>query len=200
VRKWLVPLLLALTACAAPPVPEDRFYRLGDAPAAQAALPVLSARVGVATLKADGLHRERALLYSDDPDHRVLRQYHYHFWSDPPPGLISRHLSGFLNRNGVAAYVLDDIGVADADIDVRLEGRLLRFEQLLGGSGSRVSVEIAFVVVEAGEPEVLLSRRYQAETGVEGPGFAGVVRGFEAALLQIYRSLLHDLGTLSRGA
>ena len=83
-------LAVALGACsAAPPLPEDVYYRLQLAPPAQRFdAPRIAGLVVVDRPNAASVYTSRNLAYSDSPPHLHLSHYHYHHWVDPPPQLL----------------------------------------------------------------------------------------------------------------
>ncbi len=93
-----------LAACqSAPPVPENRYYRLHPSSATAPAAPLLKSEVAVLPLRAEGLYSERALLFSDGA--RTLQQYHYHHWLYAPSRLLQEFLVGQFGQAGLAASV-----------------------------------------------------------------------------------------------
>jgi uncharacterized lipoprotein YmbA len=190
-------LALALGACAAPPVPEDRWYRLdlGMQPAA-ARGPALPGMLAVALPVADGIHRERAIVYSTEPGGRVLEQYHYHHWVAPPPDLVQAALVTWLRGAGVAPEVMG--GIAPPPDAWVLSTRLERFERLVGEDGA-VEVAVALGAFlrapQAGHPRHLAD--YQVRRRAAGPSMVATVRAFEDALQAVAARLAADLAAVA---
>ncbi len=94
--KRLLTLLLlapALAGClgSAPQVPRDHYYRLlVPTPPAQTAEAAFPGVMTVELLQADGLLRERPLLYSESGQSHELQQHNYHYWNDAPPRMLRR--------------------------------------------------------------------------------------------------------------
>ena len=121
-----ISIALALAACmTSPPAPTDTYYRLrpGEIPAAGVSQLPMSLQVQRFT--ADGLLRERAMLYSDDDGHRVLKQHVYHYWLDNPARLLHDYWTAQLQGSNPM-----QVGQSSAT-DYELHGRLRRMERLL---------------------------------------------------------------------
>lgn len=192
-------LLLAftLTACATSPVPTDQFYRLEDPlQDALATTPrtLLDGVLTVQPLRTDGLHRERALLYSEDPRHRALRQYHYHFWLSPPPRLVQDYIVAYLRAMQTATIVVADDRKTDADYVV--QGRLKNFEQRVMGDKSRVVVSLELRLQQHGERRPQLLQVYESNRHVPSGAVADSIFAYEDALAQIMGRFLEDVQSM----
>ncbi|GAB6042064.1 ABC-type transport auxiliary lipoprotein family protein [Endothiovibrio diazotrophicus] len=192
-----IALLLAtvatLAGCgSAPPVPENRFYRLPvEAPVALAA-PAVPGVLAVGTIHSDGLHAERPVLYAEAGRSAELTQYHYHAWADAPPLLIQESLLLHLRSARAAPLVVTDD--ARADWDYRLYGRLRRFERLLDeAGGSRVVAELELGLESRDGRQPLLLKDYRAEEPVAEDSLDATAGAFSRALGRIYRDLTEDL-------
>ncbi len=183
--------LLLLAGCGLqPPLPEDRFYRLAPREAGPAAAP--AALPGVLVVErplAEGVYGERAILYSEDPGRRVLRQHHYSFWLKSPPRLVQDFLVAELRRLGAARRVVD--GGVEAAGAYHLSARLLRFERLMEPLGVAVAAEFMLTPPERFEPAWV--RRYTETRAVAEKGMTAAVAGFEAALAAVAGRLREDL-------
>ncbi len=125
----LVLALAGLTGClgSAPPVPRDHYYRVlvapptqGDASRSasgqsasrqsasrQSAIGIMFPGVlSVAPLEADGLLRERPLLFSATGRAHEMQQHDYHYWMDPPPKMLQAQLVDYLRASGLAKAVV----------------------------------------------------------------------------------------------
>ena len=78
-----------LAACAQPPLPQDHFYRLSvGAPGNPRAEPRFKGTLEVGRFVADGLTAGRPVVYSMADRPNELREYRYHFWTEPPPTML----------------------------------------------------------------------------------------------------------------
>ena len=186
-------LITLLTSCAAPqaPVPQENYFRLvahgSGASGDQRLTPGL---LMVEELHSDGIHAERALIYSDDADHRRLNLYNYEFWSDPPARLIQSYLVQRLRHAGAATQVMRyDI---NSDAAAYVGGRLERFVQLIDAEQARVEVAVELRLSIAGERQPRLLRTYSAEVNVSGTGAEQTITGYEQALNQIINEFVAD--------
>ena len=129
-RLSLIVLVLAgLTGClgSAPPVPRDHYYRVMVTPPSRVAqsqtasiegasipgLPGSNADramfpgvLSVARLEAEGLLRERPLLYSATGSPYEMQQHDYHYWMDPPTRMLQLQLVDYLRASGLVQSVV----------------------------------------------------------------------------------------------
>jgi len=190
---WWLLLSLVLTACMVqPPVPEDRFYRLAEArPGVSLEVAALDGVLAVQAFAADGLHSERAMLYSTDPGQRRLQQYHYQFWLDAPPLLVQDYLAEYFRKAGIAGRVIE--GYSSSSGAFHLSGRLKRFEQLLDGGRARVIAVLELRLERPGAPEPLLDKEYLREIFFTTGSVIDAVRGLEQALDGIAEEFIADV-------
>jgi ABC-type uncharacterized transport system auxiliary subunit len=187
---------LLLAACAgSPPIPDDHYYRLTRIAVEQTNdAPRLKGVLKVDPVKAYGIYRERALLYSRSEHPEELRQHRYHYWIDTPSRLIRDQLVAFLRASEIAD------GVAGSQLsiqgDLKLKLSLKHFERVIGESApQRIRVALEALLLNA-EGEPLMTRRYQRELEASDSSIAASVRTFNRALHEIYRDLLKDLRAL----
>ncbi len=188
-----VGLVLGLSACFgdAPPVPEDHYYRisLGDPPA-RGDQPLLAGVVSVEPFDADGLLRDRALVYSVDELANELKQQHYHFWTDTPPRLLQEATASYLRRAGIADAVVTPELRVPADLEV--QGHVLRLERLLGGGAPRVAVALRLALVHA-DGRLVTMNDYADEVTCSDDSVGAAVAAFNQALSGIYARFLADI-------
>jgi ABC-type uncharacterized transport system auxiliary subunit len=186
-------VLALLAGCgSSPPVPADRFYHLGAIEAPSGA-PLTDGAIVVRSFNADGVHGERAILYSDDAATLELQQHHYAFWTEPPPRMLQSALIDRLRAAGGAALVTDDAKI-DAALTVR--GRIRRFERQLAGDPA-VVVQLELRLDDAsGRP--LLVKDYAARTPVADEKVPAAVDGFTTALRTVFDEFLADARAVTR--
>lgn len=186
---------LALGACGGG-APEDSFHRLVLAAPAPLDRPVLPGTVDVGRPAADGLTADRALLYSDRDQPDRIHRYGYHLWTDAPPVLIQQQLVRFLRAARAApAVVTADLRVLP---DYRIDGRLHRFEQIVGPPGT-VLVEVELGAVRMSDGKMVHLADYQAEKTVTTNDPDEAVRAYQQALADIFNRFLDDLARAGEG-
>ncbi len=215
----LVLALAGLAGClgSAPPVPRDHYYRVLVAPPAQGGAPqstsgqsatgqssvagqsaagiMFPGVLSVAPLGADGLLRERPLLYSATGDAHEMQQHDYHYWMDPPPKMLQAQLVDYLRASGLAeAVITPDLRVRP---DYEITGRLKRFERLLGGGPTRVVAEVELALVETernetGRKQLLVVETYSAEVAAADDSVEASVVALAQALGRIFERFLAD--------
>jgi ABC-type uncharacterized transport system auxiliary subunit len=190
-------ITLLLSACASsPPVPDDHYYRLTMLqPEQTMERPKFTGVLKVDPVKAYGIYRERALLYSRSDHPEELQQHRYHYWIDTPSRLIRDQLVDFLRASQIAENVAGSQLPVQGDIKLKLS--LKQFERVIDKSEpQRVRVTLDALLLNAdGKP--LLTRRYQRLLTTSGASIAASVRSFDQALSEIYAELLKDMRALS---
>ena len=122
---------LLLVACASsPPVPDDHYYRLTTVhPEQSNASPKFKGVLKVDPVKAYGIYRERALLYSRAEHPEELQQHRYHYWIDTPSRLIRDQLVDFLRASQIAESVAGSQLPVQGDLKLKLS--LKQFERVI---------------------------------------------------------------------
>jgi ABC-type uncharacterized transport system auxiliary subunit len=188
-----MPLVLLLVACATTaPVPDNHYYRLlaSRAPLTDDSPPIRGV-LKVDAIKAFGIYRERALLYTLESRPEQLRQHRYHYWIDTPSRLIRNHLIEFLRYRRVAEQVVGSELVMTADL--RLKLTLKQFERIITpGAADRVRVVLDAVIIDAdGKPVKIAS--YQSEKIAAGASISASVNAVTMGLNEIYTEIADDL-------
>ena len=62
--------------------------------------------VSVQPLDADGLLRERPLVFGAKGRPHEMQQHDYHYWTAPPPRMLQGQMVSFLRRSGLAESVV----------------------------------------------------------------------------------------------
>ncbi len=172
-----------------PAIPEDHYYRL-PMPAPQPAASRMAGTVAVALPRADGLHSERAVLYSRKDRPLEILRHHYFFWAESPPRLIQDHLIEYLRAAQAADAVIRTQTGDDAKL--RIESRLMRFERLVGASPNQVLVELE-LSLRRNDDTSSRQHVYRARAPVADDTVYASVQAFGKALDSIYAKFLHDL-------
>jgi len=189
---WAPLLLLSGCLSSAPPVPRDHYYRVLVPAPARSDVPILKGVLAIAPLEADGLLRERPLIYSASGESYEMQQHDYHYWTDPPPRMLQIQLIDYLRRSGLAATVVTpDLRI---EADYVLSGRIKRLERLLGGGPTRVVAEIELALVERTSKRLILVRSYDAEVLSADESVAASITALNTALTRIFESFLTDAG------
>ncbi len=190
---FCAPLLL-LNGCfsSAPPVPRDHYYRVLVSAPARSDGPMLQGVLSVAPLEADGLLRERPVVYSASGESYEMQQHDYHYWTDPPPRMLQIQLISYLRHSGLAETVVaPDLRI---EADYELSGRIKRLERLLGGGPPRVVAEIELALVESKSNRLILVRSYSAEVPSADESVTSSITALNTALSRIFESFLTDAG------
>ena len=174
----------------APPIPRDHFYRVAVEPAAP--LPVkFPGLVSVAPIEADGLLRERPLLFSQSGAHEI-QQHDYHYWTEAPPHMLQAQLVTYLRRSGVAQAVITPELRLRADYEVT--GRIRRLERLLYGETTRVVAELELAMTEVASERLIVVQNYSAQAAAEDDSIEASVRALDTALGDIFARFLNEVG------
>ena len=186
---------LLLVACASsPPVPDDHYYRLTTVlPEPISGSSKIKGVLKVDPVKAYGIYRERALLFSRSEHPEELQQHRYHYWIDTPSRLIRDQLVDFLRASQIAESVAGSQLPVQGDWKLKLS--LKQFERVIDKSAAhRVRVTLEALLIGS-DGEQLMTKRYQRELATSDASIASSVRSFNLALHEIYIDLLKDLQT-----
>lgn len=183
-------LLFILAACAPqPPVPEDNFYRLPGAKLTTGHKQLFD-EIAVKRFDTDGLHSERALLYSDAEQPLQLHQYHYHHWVDSPPRLLQEHIISALRSAGIAAAVTNYDPANRRS--VRLGGKIRSFEHIKSGNSATVVIDLELRMDDTkGMPLVL--KDYHIKLAAKSAQPHDLVTAYGQALTTIYEQFVTEL-------
>ncbi|MHA1153485.1 MAG: ABC-type transport auxiliary lipoprotein family protein [Alphaproteobacteria bacterium] len=209
----IVLALTGLTGClgSAPPVPRDHYYRVmvptpSRAAASQSAsiegasvpgrpgsgvnVVAFPGVLSVAPLEAEGLLRERPLLYSATGSAYEMQQHDYHYWMDPPTRMLQLQLVDYLRASGlVQSVVTPDLRIKT---DYEVNGRIKRLERLLGGGPTRVVVEMELSLVARANNDLIVVGTYTAEEIAADDGVESSVLALNQALGQVFERFLTD--------
>ncbi len=189
----IVALSLAGCQSSATPVPVDRFYRISIAAPVPIAAPQLPGTVLVARLDADGLMRERPVVYSADADGNALTQHEYDFWIEPPTRLLQAELVRYLRAAGVAQSIVTPELRVTSEFEVI--GSIRRFERLIGRSAPRVAVSLELALVDRSGDQPRVVQTYAAEIACADDTVDGSVTAFNQAISAIFAEFLRDIRT-----
>lgn len=188
-------LALVLALACAGKAPEDNFYRLSVRPESPGGeIAALRGTVVVDRFRAEGLTRERAILYADASDLHRVRRHRYQFWVEPPAEMLQDQITTYLRLDGATGELVTPAPGIRADHSIL--GTVKRFERVLEGSSSSVAVSISFLVVDENGATVQLNRVYEAQKQADGRSVADGVKAFDAAVGEIFARFVADLRRL----
>lgn len=186
-----------LAACSAPPVPRDHFYRVRVAPLVGDARPMaFEGIVSIAPFEADGLLRERPILFSSATQHE-LQQHAYHYWNDAPTRLLQQSLAIYLQDSGLAETVVTPGMRIRPDFEVI--GKIRRFERLLDNGAQRVIAEIELAVLRPADQGLILVKTYVVERQAKDDSVEAAVAALGRTLSEIFGSFTADVAAIERG-
>ena len=186
-------LTLVLAGCqgGGDPAPVDRFYRIAISTPEMRGGPSLPGTVMVDRLDADGLMRERPVVYSMDADGFSLAQHEYDYWVEPPARLLQAELVRYLRSAGVAQSVVTPELRVQSDFEVI--GIVRRFERLIGRSAPRVAVTLELALVDRTGDNPRVVKTYSAEIGCPDDTVDASVSAFNEAVAAIFAEFLVDI-------
>ena len=191
-RYIFIPFLFILTSCVKqPPLPTDHYYRLPTLQGINADEEIINS-ISVITFQADGLYRERAILYSENEIE--IKQYHYHHWVDSLNRLLQEHLVERLRLSGMSKVVLTEF---EGNSSLIIKGKIKAFEQRKSGNKNSAFISIEFRADKNNEGQPILFKQYTQVVDSEESSMTSVVNAFGVAVNNIYESFYNDLkGTL----
>ena len=185
----LVAFLVIGSCASAPPVPADKFYRLPDPVNISPGPALTDGVIRVERFEADGVHGERAVVFSDDGQGVSLQQHHYHFWADAPPLMLQHQLISYLRAAGAADIVVHK---PSSEAALIVSGRIKRFERDLSGSAAvaRIVLELSIEANDARVP--LLIKDYEASVTAASDTLPASVTAFAQGISEIFAAFLID--------
>ena len=181
-------------ACAQPPLPEDRFYRLAVTTSpAPLARPPLAGVLEIERFVADGLTAGRPIVWSQSGQAHALSEYHYHFWVEAPTVLLRDQLVAQLRAAKVARSVVTP--EMRIDPDYVLSGKIKRLERVVGAT-PQVVVELELAVRRTAGDSLAFLNTYRVEEPVAADSVAAAVAAINKALGAIYARFTADLARL----
>ena len=198
--KRTVPLLLAamalfLAACGSPPAaPEDHYYRLQLAPPQNPlAAAALQGTLEIKPFVGDGLEAGRPVVYSYSGKPNELREYHYHFWTQPPTIMLRDQLVTYLRAAKVAKTVVTP--EMRVEPEYVLIGKIKRLERIVG-TPSKAALELELGLRRTESGALLLLKTYGIEATAEGDSVGAAVAALNRALSEIYAKFVTDLSAI----
>lgn len=179
-----------LAACgSAAPVPEDQFYRLTvtQPPSSKTLFPGI---MEVDRFVADGLTAGRPIVYSETGKPFQVKEFHYHFWTQPPTVMLRDELVSYLRARKISdTVVTPEMRVTP---DYVLIGKIKRLEKVLGDPPKAV-LELELGLRKESGDKILHLETYRVETMSDGPGVDAAVKSLNTALTTIFGKFVHDL-------
>ena len=194
-RVLVVAAAGVLAACgSADPVPEDQFYRLravmSSAPLTKVLFP---GTLEIDRFVADGLTAGRPIVYSEAGKPFQVKEYHYHFWTQPPTVMLRDELVSYLRAAKISdAVVTPEMRVA---VDYVLTGKIMRLERIIG-KPSKAVIELELGLRKATGGKLIFLDTYRIEKQSEGSGVGSAVKSLNTALTAIYAKFVDDLSKL----
>ncbi|HEC14553.1 MAG TPA: ABC transporter [Rhodospirillales bacterium] len=177
-------MILALAACSQPEVPTDRYYRLQlAAPSAPMRRVVLKGTLEVERFIANGLIAGRPILHSQAGKPNEIREYNYHFWTEPPIVLLRDQLVTYLRAVKIADVVVTpEVRIAP---DYVITGKIKRLEKI-DGERPKAVVELELALRKTAGGKLLYLDSFRVETEAADNSVAAAIEALNAALDEIY--------------
>ncbi|MDA1089485.1 MAG: ABC-type transport auxiliary lipoprotein family protein [Proteobacteria bacterium] len=175
-------------------VPEDQYYRLrAEIPSTSSSKLILPGTLEVDRFVADGLTAGRPIVYSEAGKPYQVKEFHYHFWTQPPTVMLRDELVSYLRARNVSdAVVTPEMRVPP---DYVLIGQIKRLEKIVGTPPKAV-LEIELGVRKASGGKLVFFNTYRIETQSSGNGVDDAVGSLNTSLTSIYAKFVDDLSKL----
>lgn len=184
-----------LTACSAPAVPDQAYFRMPPAADAVERMPAQPLPIVVEPLRAQGVYNDQSILYAEQPE-GAIRAYHYQLWDEAPGTLLQRRLIAALRARHAADLVTDRLAAALPAL--RVGGSIEQFERVHGDSGWSARVRIELRVERDRQSPPLLLQTYSAEVAAANDSVQASVRAFADAVDACHAKFAADLAALPR--
>lgn len=180
-----------LAACGSPaPVPEDQFYRLKVQAPPKAGKVMFPGILEIDRFVADGLTAGRPLVYSESGKAYQVKEFHYHFWTQPPTVMLRDELVTYLRARKVSDVVVTP--EMRASPDYILTGKIKRLEKIVGLPPKAV-LEIELSLRKPSGGKIIFLDTYSMETQSDGAGVSAAVKSLNTSLTAIYKKFVDDL-------
>jgi len=179
--------VLLISACTTQaPLPTDHYYRLPELTGITAAEKQFDS-ISVITFQADGLYKERALVYTKDGIE--LNQYHYHHWVDSPTRLLQERLAEKLRLNKFANIVLTTF---DGNSELVVRGKIKSFEKV-SNENENIHVKLILQVNSSSDQLPVLHKEYIKVVAIESESMISSVKAYAEAVDSIFNEFYADL-------
>ncbi len=190
VRVLAIGALVALTACAQDPVPQDQYYRLNSPGTSNVTGPKFNGVVEVERLIANGLIDSRPILFTASAKSAEVQSYHYHFWTEPPSIMLQNAVTAKLRQaNAAKSIVTPNLRI---EPDYILSGKILRFEQVTG-SANKVVISLELSLKNAKLEQLIHLDTYTLEQSSQNASVAAAVGAFSLGVDKILSAFMKDL-------
>jgi ABC-type uncharacterized transport system auxiliary subunit len=182
--------LIVLTACMAPSVPKEQYFRLVATPAPEKLAHPFVGILEAVPLSADGVTGERPLLYTANGGVK-LEQRNYAYWTELPTAMIRDQLVAYLRSAGAAEQVVPSelrIGAA-----YRVQGEIKRLEQSAGDKHDIGILELELSVIDENTDQLVMSKVYRAETPAADHSIDAAVAALNAGLQDVLKRFAADI-------
>ena len=190
--QFLFSLILAatVTACTAPPVPKEQYFRLVATPATEKMAHPFSGILEVSPLGADGVTGERPLLFTENGGVK-LGQRSYALWTELPTAMLRDQLVTYLRSAGAAEQVVpSELRIAAA---YRIQGEIKRLEQSAGDKNDTGILELELSVIDEASDQLVLSKVYHSEQPAADHSIDAAVAALNAGLLDVLKRFAADI-------
>ncbi|MGA1824457.1 MAG: ABC-type transport auxiliary lipoprotein family protein [bacterium] len=176
-------------------VPDDHFYTLPEIRSDRGNAPILEGTLAVDKVRADGLYKERSLLYVLSSKPLELQQYHYRHWAHAPGYLIQENLLAYMRSGNWAQKVIRYN--AGAQADKIINGRLVRFERIVDNEKVSIMASLELQLCD-GNSHIppLVANTYSARIDADDASIYATVEAYGKALQQIYDGFINDINEI----
>ncbi|HVZ01816.1 MAG TPA: ABC-type transport auxiliary lipoprotein family protein [Dongiaceae bacterium] len=189
IRATLLLGALALSACAAPPVPKEQYFRLVVSPATEKVAHPIAGVVEVVPFAADGVAGERPLLFTGNGT--KLEQRNYAYWTDVPVAMLRDQTISYLRSAGLADKVVpSELRIGGT---YRIQGDIKRLEQAVADSKSAGIVELELSLIDEDTDALVVSKVYHSEQPAADDTIDAAVTALDAGLLDILKRFTADI-------
>ena len=187
-----LPLLASCTSQTA--APEDSFYRLdAPTPSERFSTPLLGGVLEVERFVADGVTAGRPIAYSEAGRSHEVKEYHYHFWTQPPTVMLRDELVEFPRATNAATAIVTPDNRVSASYE--LTGKIIRLEKVVGATPKGVlTLELSLRQV-SGDRLVFL-QTYTAEAVAGSDSVSTAVTALNQAFSDICARFRADLSKI----
>jgi ABC-type uncharacterized transport system auxiliary subunit len=182
----------SLTACAAPEVPKEQYFRLVAAPGNAHASKSLEGGIEIPPFDADGVMSERPLLFTADGGQK-LEQRNYAYWTNSPPQMLRDQLVTYLR----AAQLSSQIVPSELRVDTKyaIHGTVRRLEQTANPDGGTIEIELA--LLNRDKDEIIVSKVFHVDQATGDTNIDPAVTALNTGMNKIFHDFVHLVDSTS---
>lgn len=186
---------LLLSACAAPTVPQSRFFQITlPTPPARSEKVLFPGPLEIDIFSSNGVAGDRPLLYSAD-NGQTLMQRNYAYWAQSPAQMIRSLILEYLQGTNI----FESVALSELRVPAkyRLRGRLISLFQNVtdkdGANGIGTTLALELNLLDLKKNEVLLAGTYDSHLQPKGSNIDDAAAAVNLGVADIFSRFVMNI-------